>query len=86
MYRLQDQGGINMIWQRQLDKEHFRRWLMEQGYMGDGDPPVIPDAIRIETGLRYVEAFEAITGKSFEPHSGTIEEELGAINSHIGSA
>jgi phosphoribosylaminoimidazole-succinocarboxamide synthase len=50
-----------------FDKEYLRRWLVEQGYLGDGSPPVLPDAIRCEAARRYVEAYETITGRSFEP-------------------
>ncbi len=53
--------------QRELDKEYLRRWLIERGYMGDGEAPRIPDDIRLETGLRYVTAFEKITGRAFAP-------------------
>jgi Phosphoribosylaminoimidazolesuccinocarboxamide (SAICAR) synthase len=51
--------------QRELDKEPFRRWLAERGFMGEGSVPGIPDAVRIETALRYVQAYEAITGENF---------------------
>ncbi|MBP7094637.1 MAG: phosphoribosylaminoimidazolesuccinocarboxamide synthase [Spirochaetia bacterium] len=53
--------------QRELDKEAFRRWLMDRGWSGDGEPPSIPDELRVETALRYVRAFEAITGEKFVP-------------------
>jgi len=52
---------------RELDKESFRRWLMERGFSGNGEAPEITDEIRIETAARYVEAYEAITGRDFEP-------------------
>jgi phosphoribosylaminoimidazole-succinocarboxamide synthase len=51
--------------QRELDKEPFRRWLADRGYTGDGAPPAIPDEVRIETSLRYVRAYETITGEAF---------------------
>jgi phosphoribosylaminoimidazole-succinocarboxamide synthase len=51
--------------QRELDKEWFRRWLVSQGWMGDGVPPKITDEARIETAKRYVEAYEVITGREF---------------------
>ncbi|HSV56387.1 MAG TPA: phosphoribosylaminoimidazolesuccinocarboxamide synthase, partial [Magnetospirillaceae bacterium] len=51
----------------ELDKEGFRRWLAGKGYTGDGEPPAIPEDLRVETALRYVEAFETITGEVFEP-------------------
>lgn len=53
--------------QRELDKETFRRWLVERGFSGDGDPPSIEDDVRVATALRYAEAYEAITGEAFEP-------------------
>jgi phosphoribosylaminoimidazole-succinocarboxamide synthase len=52
--------------QRELDKEPFRRWLADRGFTGEGSVPEIPDTVRLETAWRYVQAFEAITGESFE--------------------
>jgi phosphoribosylaminoimidazole-succinocarboxamide synthase len=50
-----------------LDKEYVRRWLQEQGYRGEGTPPEIPVEVRCEAARRYIEAFEQVTGRSFEP-------------------
>jgi phosphoribosylaminoimidazole-succinocarboxamide synthase len=50
-----------------FDKEYVRRWLVEQGFRGDGPIPVIPDDVKIEAVLRYVEAVEQITGQPFVP-------------------
>ncbi len=52
--------------QRELDKEPFRRWLADRGFMGDGETPVIPDEVRSETAWRYIFAYETITGENFE--------------------
>ncbi len=52
---------------RALDKEYVRRWLVAQGYTGDGPPPALPDEVRLEAARRYIEAFERITGRPFEP-------------------
>ena len=53
---------------RSLDKEYVRRWLSEErGYRGDGEPPPIPDDVRIEAAARYIEIFELLTGRPFEP-------------------
>jgi phosphoribosylaminoimidazole-succinocarboxamide synthase len=52
--------------QRELDKEPFRRWLAERGFTGEGSVPAIPDAVRVETAWRYIQAYEAITGEDFE--------------------
>jgi len=50
-----------------LDKEYVRRWLVEQGWRGEGEPPRIPVDVRVEASRRYVEAYEQITGRAFEP-------------------
>jgi phosphoribosylaminoimidazole-succinocarboxamide synthase len=53
---------------RSLDKEYVRRWLNEErSYRGDGEPPPVPDQVRVEAAARYIEIFELITGRSFEP-------------------
>lgn len=53
---------------RALDKEYLRRWLVEQGFRGDGAPPCLNSEVRIEAAMRYIQAFETITGQSFEPN------------------
>jgi len=55
--------------QRKLDKEYLRQWLMDRGFSGNGDPPPIPDDVRIEIADRYVLAYEGMTGKKFLPES-----------------
>jgi len=50
-----------------LDKEYVRRWYAKQGFRGDGEPPPIPDDVRIEAARRYIDAFERITGTPFVP-------------------
>lgn len=50
-----------------FDKEYVRRWLAEQGFMGDGPVPTIPDDIRLEAARRYIEACETVMGCPFEP-------------------
>ncbi|WAS97645.1 phosphoribosylaminoimidazolesuccinocarboxamide synthase [Nannocystis punicea] len=52
---------------RSLDKEYLRRWLVSQGFRGEGRPPVLPDEIRAEAARRYIEVHELITGRRFEP-------------------
>jgi phosphoribosylaminoimidazole-succinocarboxamide synthase len=53
-----------------LDKEYVRRWLVEQGYRGDGPPPALPDDVRCEAARRYIETYELLTAQSFEPVPG----------------
>jgi phosphoribosylaminoimidazole-succinocarboxamide synthase len=50
-----------------LDKEYVRRWLGERGYKGEGTPPELPVEVRCEAARRYIEAFEQVTGRGFEP-------------------
>ena len=52
-----------------LDKEYVRRWLIEQGFRGEGPPPELPLEVRCEAARRYIEAFEQITGTDFEPNT-----------------
>ncbi len=52
---------------RALDKEFVRRWLVEQGFRGEGTPPALTDEIRLEAAQRYIEIYEQLTGREFEP-------------------
>ncbi len=49
-----------------LDKEYVRRWLVDQGWSGNGAPPELPIDVRCEAARRYIEAYEAVTGRVFE--------------------
>jgi phosphoribosylaminoimidazole-succinocarboxamide synthase len=55
---------------RSLDKEFVRRWLVSQGFDGDGQPPKLTDEIRVEAAERYIETFERVTSREFEPAAG----------------
>ena len=50
-----------------IDKEYVRLWLGEQGYKGDGTPPELPIEVRVEAAIRYIAAFEQVSGQSFKP-------------------
>lgn len=50
-----------------LDKEFLRLWLKEHGFT-DTNIPVIPDEMRAEFAIKYINLYERITGKAFEPH------------------
>lgn len=64
-----------------FDKEYVRRFLAAQGFVGDGPIPFIPDEVRVEAALRYVEAFEAITGAAFAPN---FDEPQARIRRNLG--
>lgn len=59
-----------------LDKEYLRRWLMNQGFSGDGAPPTIPAQVKDELSMRYLKAYELITGEQFFPMFPHIQSEL----------
>ena len=64
-----------------LDKEYVRRWLKEQGYSGDGAPPALPIDVRCEAARRYIEAYEQISAREFEPD---VEEPNKRIRRNLG--
>lgn len=49
-----------------LDKEVVRRALAAIDFRGDGDIPELPDEVWAATSARYVDAYERLTGESFE--------------------
>ncbi len=55
--------------QKQLSKEFVREWLMAHGFQGlDGQQmPQMPDAFVQSVSERYIELYELLTGRSFEP-------------------
>jgi phosphoribosylaminoimidazole-succinocarboxamide synthase len=66
-----------------LDKEYLRRWLVDAGYRGKGPLPEIPLDVRCEAARRYIEAFEQVTGRGFEPNT---EPPLLRIRRNLGLA
>ncbi len=69
--------------QRKVDKEFLRQWLMDRGFMGDGESPVITDDLRVEIAQRYIEAYELITGNDFKPSTVKSEAEKEIIAKYI---
>ncbi|MBN2735616.1 MAG: phosphoribosylaminoimidazolesuccinocarboxamide synthase [Spirochaetales bacterium] len=65
--------------QRKLDKEFFRKWLMDKNFMGDGKAPEITDEVRLQIMERYLEAYKVITGREFQPSGISPQEELELI-------
>jgi phosphoribosylaminoimidazole-succinocarboxamide synthase len=54
--------------QPSFDKQYVRDWLDASGWDHEPPPPEIPDDIVSQTRARYVEAYERITGESFEAY------------------
>ncbi len=62
--------------QKKIDKEYLREWLAERGFTGDGEIPLIPEDVKVETARRYVEAYELITGQAFVAEVGDVNARL----------
>ena len=59
-----------------LDKEFVRRWLIERDFMGEGEAPEMTDEFRVETAQRYIQAYEKITGLTFQQPVGSQVEQI----------
>ena len=66
-----------------FDKEYVRRFLVDQGYRGEGPIPVIPDDVRVEATRRYIEAVDRITGAPFVPN---LEEPSTRMKKNLAAA
>lgn len=63
--------------QRMLDKENLRQWLInERGFSGHGEPPTIPDEIRVSLTEKYLGAYEQLTGAAFPLDVGSVAQRL----------
>lgn len=65
--------------QRMLDKEPTRQWLLSQGYQGDGPVPTFSDEHRLAISKHYMDSFEQLSGKSFEPIFGPTKDRIEAV-------
>ena len=70
--------------QNMLDKENIRQWLIEKGFSGEGTPPELTEEIRIFLAEQYIDLFEILTGKSFEPMVGDVKERILKNLEHAG--
>lgn len=62
--------------QRMLDKENIRQWLIGQGFQGDGEPPHIPDEVRLDLAEKYAELHARLLGRPFEVPAGSPQDSL----------
>jgi phosphoribosylaminoimidazole-succinocarboxamide synthase len=57
--------------QPSYDKQYVRDWLAhESGWDRSGPPPPLPEDVIVRTREKYVEAYERLTGRSFESYLG----------------
>ena len=59
-----------------FDKEFVRIAYAKKGYRGDGEVPSMPDELWVSASERYIQIYEMLTGRSFEPGSYPIEPRL----------
>ena len=50
-----------------FDKEFVRLAYAQQGYRGEGVPPVMPPDLWVTASQRYIAIFEMLTGQFFKP-------------------
>ena len=59
-----------------FDKEFLRRWYVDQGYRGEGEPPPLPAALAERMSRSYRAALERLTGEAFRPDEAPPEERI----------
>jgi phosphoribosylaminoimidazole-succinocarboxamide synthase len=56
--------------QPSFDKQFVRDWLEESGWDKAWTPPSLPADVLEGTSARYIQAYELLTGRTFEPEGG----------------
>ncbi len=59
-----------------FDKEFLRKWYVERGYRGEGTPPAMPADVIAQVSARYIQAYERLTGQTFEPGEQPADERI----------
>jgi phosphoribosylaminoimidazole-succinocarboxamide synthase len=54
--------------QPSYDKQYVRDWLRQSGWDMDSAPPELPEQVVEQTREKYVEAYERLTGASFDDY------------------
>ena len=72
-YESRFQAGESQL---MLDKENIRQWLIEKGFSGEGTPPELSDDIRILLSEKYMELYKVLTGDSFVPSLGNVNNRI----------
>ncbi|MBU1239365.1 phosphoribosylaminoimidazolesuccinocarboxamide synthase [Myxococcota bacterium] len=61
---------------RGLDKDYVRNYMKSVDYHGDGQPPPLPDSVRVEASRRYMALYELLMGSPFSPDERDVKETL----------
>ena len=56
--------------QPSFDKQFVRDWLESSGWDKASAPPSLPAEVLSGTSARYIQAYELLTGRTFEPEGG----------------
>lgn len=59
-----------------FDKEFIRLAYLEQGYRGEGTPPILADEVWLNASQRYIQIYEMLTGETFVPGDYPVEQRL----------
>ena len=59
-----------------FDKEFLRKWFAEQGYRGEGVAPTMPAEFVAQVATRYIQAYEKLTGLTFDPGQHPVAERI----------
>lgn len=62
---------------KQLSKEFVREWLSAEGFNGEPDqqPPEMPQEFVQQVSNRYIDLYEQMSGRPFEPATATTEKD-----------
>ncbi len=58
------------------DKEFLRLWFAEQGYRGEGPIPEMPAEFAAQVAVRYIDAYQRLTGTEFVPGAHPAEQRI----------
>jgi phosphoribosylaminoimidazole-succinocarboxamide synthase len=62
---------------QQMSKEFVREWLKNRGFTGqEGQtPPAMPEDVRSDVSQRYIDLYETMSGRKFEPAGADMSED-----------
>lgn len=66
------------------DKEYLRLWYAAHGYRGEGEPPALPDELRVQVADRYIFVYEQVTGQAFVPAAQPAAPRIAAALHSLG--